>query len=174
MNAALRRCLLDLDVPGAMRLWREAQPHLPQPATQYHGLIALHMARTATQTIPPRARFYSHRWLVDHGYPSKLPDHLKPRAERTYPRKVEAVGIAIGLTRMPVPGLRALGVAVRSAMEDAVKDCFAMGDTAKAIVWPRMMEARAKAYDAAGFGVEEWLAAARRERERTRNAVDQG
>ena len=166
---SMRRILMDLDAPAAMAFWRATSPHLPQPQTEYQALVALHMARTEAQMIPVDHRFRSHRWLTDNGYPSKLPDHLKPKAERKYPRKVEGVGIAIGLTRMPLPGLQALGRAVRSAMSDAVEDCFAMGDREKAIVWPRMMEARAKMYDDAGFNADAFLEGQRQARRAGRN-----
>ena len=161
---------MELDASGAMAFWRKARPHLPQPKTEHQALVALHMARTESQAIPRDKRFWSHRWLTDNGYPSKLPDHMRPAAERKYPRKVEGVGIAIGLTRMPVPGLQTLGRAVRAAMGDAVEDCFAMGDREKHVVWPRMMEARAKMYADAGFNAEAFLESNRRARGEGRNA----
>jgi hypothetical protein len=137
MNA-LRRALIELDVKAACAAWRAAAPHLPRPATDAEALACLHMARTAAQTIPPRLRFYSHRWLLDHGYPSRLPDHLKPSAERMYPRTVDAVGVAV---RSQVPEVRA---AIEGAMSDAAADCYANGDSDPLVVKPRMMAARAR------------------------------
>lgn len=146
MNAALRQCLMDLDVEGARAIWRHVAPHLPQPASDAAALATMHVARTATQTIPPRLRFYSHRWLLDHGYPSQLPDRLKPSAERMYPRKVEAVGIALAGRSGP----EACAM-IRGAMEHAVLDCFANGDTATEIVKPQMMAARFRERKALGL-----------------------
>lgn len=96
------------------------------------------MARTQAQTIPPHLRFYSHRWLLDHGLPSQLPDRLRPAAERMYPRKVDAVGVAV---RSQVPEVR---TAITGAMSNAVADCYANGDRDPEVVKPRMMAARAR------------------------------
>src|SRR6185312_14636340 len=70
-----------------------------------------------------RARAWSHRWLVERGHPSGLPDRLKPRAERAYPRIVKAVGIAV---KMPA-AFREVGLEVRRAMADAVEILAADG-----------------------------------------------
>jgi hypothetical protein len=85
-SAAMRSILQDLDVQAARLAWGE-----PDDAKT---LVMLHMARTAAKSIPMGLRAYSHRWLVDHGLPSQLPDELKPKAERMYPQVVSAVGIA--------------------------------------------------------------------------------
>ena len=100
----------------------------------------LHHARTQSP-LDLKLRAYSHRWLLDRGLPSGLPDELKPKAERLYPVKVEAVGISIngGGIFAPVIPL------IRGAMEDAVLECFADGHKETEIVRPRMFEARAKA-----------------------------
>lgn len=138
MNDAFRQALIELDVPAARAVWSSVAPHLPQPATDDEALACLHMARTQAQTIVPRLRFTSHRWLLDHGYPSQLPDGLKPSAERMYPRIVDAVGVAV---RSQHPEVR---TAITGAMSDAVADCYANGDRHPLVVKPQMLAARAR------------------------------
>lgn len=138
----LRRCLLDLDIAGIKAAWAQHSPHLPQPKNDAEALVSLHHARTQAQSIPLRARAYSHRWLLDHGYPSGLPDGLRPKADRLYPVVVEAVGIAVLGTS---PLSRAAAPMIRSAMSDAVAECYADGRREPEFVRARMMEARRKA-----------------------------
>lgn len=137
----IRRCLLEMDVPGIRAAWAKAAPHLPQPASDEEALIALHHARTQARSIPFRVRAWSHRWLVERGLPSGLPDRLRPRAEQVAPRVADAVGVAViagsSLTR-PIAGL------VRDAMSEAVSECYADGHSEAEILRPRMLEARAR------------------------------
>jgi hypothetical protein len=142
---AVRRCLVDLDVPGIRAIWAKISPHLPQPKTDGEALAALHAARTASESVPLRMRAYSHRWLTERQLPSQLPDRLKPSAEQICPRVATSVGIAVG---SPIPVVRDC---IRGAMEYAVHDCYANGDTDPAIVKPQMMEARRKERKALGI-----------------------
>lgn len=135
---AFRHCLEECDVIGIRRLWAHVAPDLPQPTNDHEALATLHRARTEARSIALRLRAYSHRWLLDHGYPSGLPDELKPRAERLYPQVVEAVGIAVGSKYPEVV------TSIRGAMEYAVLDTHADGVTDPVIVKNRMMEARAR------------------------------
>jgi hypothetical protein len=131
----------ELDAAGARLLWAQVASRMPQPKSDEDALTMLHHARTQSAAMGVRERAYSHRWLLDRGLPSGLPDELKPRAERLYPVKAEAVGISIngGGIFAPIIPL------VREAMEDAVLECFADGHKETEIVRPRMFEARAKA-----------------------------
>lgn len=139
MNA-MAKALLDLDLP-ALRALSALQPHLPQPGGDREVLVTAHMARTSSDALPLKARAYSHRWLLDQGYPSQLPDELKPRAERIYPVVAEGVGIFVmGQSELG----RAVAPLVRKAMSDAVEECYADGRREASIVKPRMMEARSK------------------------------
>lgn len=135
----MRRCLEQCDVQGIRKLSVHISPHLPQPRTDQEALVALHRARTETNSLAFKLRAYSHRWLLDHGYASGLPDRLKPKAERAYPKVVGAVGIAVG-------GTSALSLAVKphimTAMSNAVLECYADGHEEPHIVKPRMMEAK--------------------------------
>lgn len=140
-SAEMRRCLLDCDVVQLRKLWMHVAPDMPQPENDHAALISIHLARTMARFIPFRARAYSHRWLTDQGLPSKLPDQLKPRAERIYPRVVNAVGIS----SMAGPGKQTpFNRAIQNVMSDAVLETYADGHSHQPdIVHARMMEKRA-------------------------------
>lgn len=135
----VRRCLVELDIEGMVRAWGRAWPGLPVPATRGEVLVALHIARTAAASVPIRLRAYSHRWLTDQGYPSQLPDHLKSRAERLYPKVEKSVGISVN-SKYPV-----VKYAIQTAMEQAVLEAYADGHRDEPEkVRQRMLEARRK------------------------------
>jgi hypothetical protein len=138
--AAMRQVLVECDVSGARRLWAEYAPHMPQPQDDAEALVCLHRARTEAASLALRLRAYSHRWLVDHDWPSGLPDELRPKAERLYPRIASSVGIGVKSAYPEVAS------EIRGAMEDAVLEAEADGRLTDApFVKGRMMEARAKA-----------------------------
>lgn len=131
------RCLVTCDVAGIRKLWMHVAPHLPQPENDHQALMAIHHARTQVDTFALRLRAYSHAWLIDHGYPSALPDHLRPEAQRMYPVTQHAVGIAVR-SKYPV-----VQKTVSGAMQDAVMEAQADGKLTDApFVKGRMMEAR--------------------------------
>jgi hypothetical protein len=140
MHDHFRQALIDCDVTLVRKMWAHLSPELPQPQTDDEVVTCIHMARTRTQTIAFDLRAYSHRWLAERSLPSGLPDYLKPKAERLYPRIVEAVGIAV---RTP-PHRRELGLAIRQAMSNAAEECYAEKRTAPDFVRARMAEARLK------------------------------
>lgn len=141
-SGEMRRCLEALDLVGLRRLWAAVSPHLPQPKTDAEALTVAHIARTASESIPMRMRAWSHRWLLERELPSQLPDHLKPSAERLYPRVVQGVGISVNARD---PELRPVAVEVRKAMEAAVLEADADGRLSdSAYVRERMAEARTK------------------------------
>jgi hypothetical protein len=141
--AEFRRCLEQLDVVAARRIWAEAQPHLPQPKTDAEAEMVLHYARTQSDSMQLKLRAWSHRWLLERGLPSGLPDRLRPSAERIYPRVVSAVGIALGATSELA---RAVRPHVMGAMQDAVRECYADGHQGDhALVRARILEAKASA-----------------------------
>lgn len=140
VGAEFRRCLEDLDVAGVRKLWAHISPNLPAPKSDAEALTTLHMARTAAESMPLKLRAYSHRWLLDRGLPSQLPDPLKPKAERLYPRVIEAVGISVNFSS---PLLKPAEALIRTSMEDAVNDVFADDPHPDpALVSARMAEAR--------------------------------
>jgi hypothetical protein len=114
---ALRAC--DLDT--LLRVWAHAMPHLPQPSRDQAETI-MHRARTEAESLPLRARAYSHHWLVERGYPSGLPDRLRKPAERLYPRAQEAVGFAARISFAP---LRPAGKLIERAVHNAIEDVYA-------------------------------------------------
>ena len=140
MNAFLQ-CLEEMDVAGIRKLWRARAPHLHQPANDHEAEATLHRARTECGVLTVRQRAYSHRWLEDRGYPSGLPDNLKPSAERIYPRVVEGVGIAVHIGSRV---LRPAAPIIRGAMEEVVLDEYA-GKVVLNRLKGRMKEAHDKA-----------------------------
>jgi hypothetical protein len=138
-NDEFARCLATCDVAGIRKLWAHVSPHLPQPQNDHETLVTIHHARTQVHSFSLRLRAYSHRWLIDNGYPSALPDELKPKAERMYPRIVDGVGIACGGTSEIG---RALAPIIQGVMSDAVLECYADKRTEPLFVKARMMEAR--------------------------------
>jgi hypothetical protein len=139
-SAEMRRCLLECDVAQMRKLDQHLMPHLSQ-LTDDEVLITIHLARTSSERIPLKLRAWSHRWLLDNGLPSKLPDHLKSKAERLYPRIVDAVGIAVNSSNdalKPVVGM------VHKAMSNAVLECYADNRKEPEFVKARMMEAKHK------------------------------
>jgi hypothetical protein len=127
--------LLERGDPKALRAaWKHAAPHLPQPKTDHEAEVTMHMARTASVLMPMKLRRYSHDWLLERNLPSQLPPEEQPRI-------AEAVGISVNFrSAILMPAANE----VRGAMEAAVEDCYANGDTAVAIVQGRMAEAKQK------------------------------
>jgi hypothetical protein len=136
----MQRRLENGDVRGAVELMGWLAPGTSRPHTWNEAEATFHYARTAAESVQFKYRAYSHRWLVERAMPSGLPDWLRPRAERLCPRIVEGVGIAVA---GPVYR-RALASALRAAMENAVMECYAYGETEPAFVRARMAEARSK------------------------------
>jgi hypothetical protein len=150
----MRRCLVDCDVDAIMKLWAHIYPHLPVIKDKQQALITIHLSRTQAQNIPFKLRAYSHRWLLDHGYPSLLPDELKPKADRIYPEVIEGVGIACG-SKSPI--LKPIMPIVRGAMSDAVLECYADKKSPDVpVVKARMFEAKDKAYKKLLGHISDW------------------
>jgi hypothetical protein len=145
-QATARKAIEDCDIALVRKLWAYTHAHLPQPKTDAQALVVIHHARTQMQSVSLRLRAYSHRWLTDKGYPSALPDDLKPRAERMFPVVVAGVGVAVGGNGI----LKPVAEHVEVAMSDAVMDCCD-GRNDKLLKLPtplvkgRMFEARDKA-----------------------------
>jgi hypothetical protein len=122
--SALTTCLVELDVKGIRQLWHLVAPNMPQPKDDADALATMHYARTLMDSISVRLRFYSHRWLLDHGILSGLPDELKPSAERMYPRLARSVGVSLNSnSELVKPALPY----IRSAIENAILEAYADG-----------------------------------------------
>jgi hypothetical protein len=140
MNAhatEFRQCLVGLDIVGMRHLWLLLYPHMPQPRDDEEVLATLHLARTQANSLPVKQRAYSHRWLLDHDYPSALPDHLKQKAERLYPKLVTAVGISVNYSANELKPAARL---IEKAMSDAVEDAYANGDDDPVLVKRLLMD----------------------------------
>ena len=142
-SSEMFRCLRDCDVEGIKKLWSHVAPNMPQPENGYQAAAQIHIARTGMEKMPVKLRLYSHCWLRDEGLikASKLPDHLRPRAEREYPVGVRAVGIAV----KPLSGaFTPYHLGIRSEMEYAVHETYADGHADQPqVVKARMLERRA-------------------------------
>lgn len=140
---AVRQCMLDLDARRARTIWRVIAPHLPPCDSDADMLITLHVMRTEdshlTQWFPEKLRFYSHRWLLDKGLPSKLPDRLKPRADRLCPKKVRVLGYAPA----GAAGEEACAT-IGAAMFEKFQELEADGTTDKTRAEPEIQRARFK------------------------------
>jgi hypothetical protein len=144
MNGAFKRALEEGDFRQLRRLHAEALKHLPPIKSDAEAEITLHIARTASAWLELKKRAWSHRWLVERGLPSQLPDDLRPRAERICPKIVQAVGISLNVRN---PLLEAAVPIVRGAMESAVLEAEADGKLGDSkFVTARMTEAREKAW----------------------------
>ena len=110
------------DLKTLRKVWAIVAPHLPQDQTDEELETQMHLTRTSIGNVSFKARAYSHSWLLERGLPSGLPDELKPKAERLYPRVVAGVGIAC-MTRNPIFVPAALEI--RRSMEIAVEETFA-------------------------------------------------
>ena len=135
----MRKCLEEGDAATIRKLWGYVAPEMPQPATDAEATAIMHHARTQCEVVTFEKRAYSHCWLQDRGLPSGLPDHLKSKAERLYPRVVDAVGIACGAISEE---MKPIAKKVQRAMEDVVAEHYASNIKDPKILRPRMMEAR--------------------------------
>ena len=144
-RAAFRQLLAAGDVDALRAAWSRVAPHLPQPPTREAAELAMHHARTQTASLPLRARAWSHRWLSERGLPSGLPDPLRPRAERMFPRIAEGVGISVNFKS---EWMKPAADEVRGAMEAVVAEAYAdaKGDRLPdpAVVAARMKQAKAR------------------------------
>lgn len=144
MNAAFKRALEEGDFKLLRKLHAEAMPHLPAPKSDADAETTMHVARTLAAWLPLKLRAYSHRWLDERGLPSQLPDELRPKAERLYPKVVSAVGISVNVMS---ESLQPAVPIIRGAMERAVLDAEAAGKIDDSeFVRARMAEAKKRAF----------------------------
>lgn len=141
--AAFREALAAGDVAAVMRLHSQALPHLPAPESRDAAEASMHMARTQAEWLHDQKRCYSHAWLTERGFPSQLPDNLKPKAERLFPVIAEGVLVSINTNS---PAFKPVAAEAQRAACDAVEDCYANGDTDPALVRSRILEARERTF----------------------------
>jgi hypothetical protein len=139
-QAEFRQALENGDVAALQRIHPILFPHAPAAPTSGDAEIQMHMARTQADWLDLKRRAYSHRWLQERGYPSQLPDDLKPKAERLYPIIAEAVLVSANSNS---PILKPAMPIVQKAMCDAVEEAAADGKLSDSeFVKARMGEAR--------------------------------
>jgi hypothetical protein len=134
-----QQLLEDGDVAGLRAAWKRLAPKAKQPKDHHDAEITMHMARTAAELVSMKARLYSHKWLTERMLPSQLPADLVAEYER--PRIAEAVGISVNFHSVL---LKPAALEVRTAMENAVNECYADGKTQVPVVQRHMLEARDK------------------------------
>jgi len=139
LHDVMRRALEDHDVVTCRRLWQHVAPNMPQPKSDEEAEITMHHACTQASNVRFKSRAYSHYWLQERCYPSGLPDYLKPRAERIYPKIVDGVGLAV-LTSIPEIEKVVLG-----AMENVVLEHYADNNKDVPLIRKRLVEAKDKA-----------------------------
>ncbi len=138
--AEARRILMALDVNAMRKLHAHLSPHFDGPGTDDDVLAGMHAARTFLDNIPISHREYSHRWLLERGLPSQLPNEMRARAEQVEPRVVEGVGIMVAASSEE---LEPAALLVRGAMEHVVLDAYADSSSPDPNrLHERMMDAR--------------------------------
>jgi len=140
--AEFRRCLVQLDVPGARRLWAHVHPGWDQPASDYEMLVLLHLARVRARSIHPTLRTYSKAWL----------------RERETGGYAKSVGVAVANAHSHVGWLRRKARGIRDAMGYSVQRSIQAGidiDDEAFEVRRRMLQARIKEM---GGGILGWTA----------------
>lgn len=78
-HTEFRRCILELDVDGILKISAHVFPQACQPSSRSEALASLHLARTKARGVPMKLRRYSQRWLNERGLGSWLPDHSDRR-----------------------------------------------------------------------------------------------
>ena len=135
--AEFRRCLVEVDVKGIMKLWRHVAPHLANQ-TPEEALTALHMARCEAKSIHNKLKLYSVAWLAERGY-------QKVDGNWIHGPKMPAVASAVGIaSRSQDP---AFAKKITTAMQDALLNGLAKG----IIEPPRQKELMLKARDRVRF-----------------------
>ena len=137
-ESEFRRCLLELDVEGIMKLWKHVAPHLAEtdPA---NALISLHIARVEAKYMPKKLKAYSVAWLADLGY-QKIDGEWVSGLPKPKP-----VAESVGISSRSVGGLvLPLNKKIMTYMEDALLNTMAKGITEPQIQKENMLKAREK------------------------------
>lgn len=145
-----RRALETGDVKLLQRIHPILFPHAPAAQDLDAAEVQLHMARTMADWLALNKRAYSHRWLIERGLPSQLPDRLRASAEQICPVVKEAVLVSAN-TNSKI--LKPAMAEVQQAMADAVLEAEADGRLSDSeFVRDRIMFARGRAVRQLGIG----------------------
>jgi hypothetical protein len=133
--AEFRRCLIQMDVGGMMKLWTYVAPHLAGQSPK-EALVSMHMARCEMKHISPRLKIYSQEWLFERGF-RKIEDKWV-----SGPPPDEVIASAVGIA------VRSKYEAVRKRIHDAMTDALenerAKGTTDPCKHRDAMLRARAR------------------------------
>lgn len=130
-----RRCLIEADVLGIMRVWQNVAPHMAQMPPQ-EALLALHMARVEAKSIPRELKLYSLALLAERGIERSDGKWVK------MPTLAASVAESVGIASHSADPVFAKKI-VR-AMTDALLNGFAKGITEPARQREVMLKARDK------------------------------
>ena len=133
----IRKALEDADFRGLVKLTGL------KVKNKHEAEQMMHLARTRADSVDLAKRQYSHAWLVERGLPSMLPSKDWPIVIAS------SVGICVDSA---VPEVK---VALREAMEDAVKRCYADGIQDPGIVKQAMKDAFEKERKGLFMGIGE-------------------
>ena len=137
-SSEFRRCLLEMDVDGIMRLSRHVDPHLPAPSAA-DALVSLHIARCEAKRFPANAKAYSEAWLAEQGY-----QKIDGQWVGGLP-KPKAVAEAVGISSRSAGGyVMPINKKIMQYMEDALLNTMAKGITEPQIQKDAMLKARDK------------------------------
>lgn len=135
-SAEYRRCLLEVDVDGVIKLWAHTNPNLPQP-TQEEARVQIHIARVEAKSMPANEKQWSLAWLAEHGY-RKIDGSWMPFPHNGY---ADAVGISSQhLSGRVLP----LNRKIMDYMRGALLNQMAKGVTEPEIQKEAMLAARSK------------------------------
>ncbi|MCX7349758.1 MAG: hypothetical protein NTZ54_09615 [Alphaproteobacteria bacterium] len=109
--AEFRRCLVQMDVDGMMKLWAHVAPHLANQSPN-EALVSMHMARCEMKHISPRLKIYSQEWLFERGF-RKIEDKWL-----SGPPPDEVIASAVGIA------VRSKYETVRRRIHDAMSDAL--------------------------------------------------
>lgn len=130
-----RRCLIQMDVDGLVKLWRHVAPHLAdQPARDI--LISMHIARCEMRSLAPSLKDYSEAWLLERGYRKIEGRWING------PEPQEAIAGAVGIAVKSSDPL--VAKRIHRAMDDALQNALARGIIEAPIQKERMLQARAR------------------------------
>lgn len=141
-HAEYRRCLLEADVPGMMRIWKHTNPNHPQPSPS-DALLQLHIARAEAKSIPKKAKMYSFDLLYDYGFKKINGEWVQGEPPVFTGEGAPSVAsLSVGIASKS--SYKEVRERIMAAMKDAYLNEVAKGITDPVIQRGKMLQARAK------------------------------
>lgn len=141
-GAEVRRCLIQADVSGLMKVWQHVAPHLANQSPS-EALLSLHMARVEAKHMPVKLKAYSLAFLDERGLRKIDGEWVQGEP------KAKLVSAAVGLaskSRNP-----SFAKKIVRAMSDAVMNGLAKGITEPPMQRELILRAREKVRFKAGL-----------------------